>query len=117
MVGHKDGVIAELKDEACTLWAFRWLAFQCRAAKAFPSLDFNFPVPDPDEEEAEEFVYEENADPRVSSDTPSSIPLPGEVEVPAKVGSPLSSAWASPSNLHNLEAYITKATRSSLSNI
>ena len=53
MVNHRDGVIAELRDEACTLWASGWLAFQRRAAKAFPSLDFNFPVPDPDEEEAE----------------------------------------------------------------
>ena len=66
MVGHRDGVIAKLKDEACTLWASGWLAFQRRAVKAFPSLDFNFPVPDPDEEEAEEFVSEDEADIRCS---------------------------------------------------
>ena len=27
LVSQKEGVIAELKDEACTLWASRWLAF------------------------------------------------------------------------------------------
>ena len=42
MVSLRDGVIAELRDEACTLWASGWLAFRHRAAKAFPSLDFNF---------------------------------------------------------------------------
>ena len=46
MVGHRDGLIAELKDKACTLWASIWIAFQRRAIKAFP-------VPDSDEEEAE----------------------------------------------------------------
>ena len=35
MVGHRDGVITELKGEACTLWASGWLSFQCRAVKAF----------------------------------------------------------------------------------
>ena len=81
MVSQRDGVIAELRDEACTLWASGWLAFQRRAAKAFPGLDFNFQVPD--EEEAEESVSKDEAYPEVFSDTPSSVPLPGEAEVPA----------------------------------
>ena len=34
-------VIAELKDEACTQWASRWLAFQRQASRAFPDLEFN----------------------------------------------------------------------------
>ena len=34
-------VIVELKDEACTQWAFGWLAFQRRASRAFPDLEFN----------------------------------------------------------------------------
>ena len=76
MVGHRDGVISELKDEACTLWAFGWLAFQRRAVKVFLSLDFNFPFPDPDEEEVEESVFEDEADPRVSSDTPALFLFP-----------------------------------------
>ena len=28
LVSQRDGVIAELRDEACTLWDFGWLAFQ-----------------------------------------------------------------------------------------
>ena len=117
MVGHRDGVIVELKDETCTLWAFGWLALQCRAVKAFSGLNFDFPVPDLDEEEAEESVSEDEADPGVSSDTPISVPLPGEVEVPPRVGSPLPPAGASPFDLHGLEDRTTEAAHSSLSNI
>ena len=90
MVSLRYGVIAKLRDEACTLWAFGWLAFRRRAAKAFPGLDFNFQVPNPDEGEVEEFVSEDEADPGVFSDTPSSVPFPGEVEVPTEAGSLLS---------------------------
>ena len=54
MISQRDGVIAKLRDEACTLWASRWLAFRRRAAKAFSGLDFNLQVPD--EEEAEESI-------------------------------------------------------------
>ena len=57
MVNHRDGAIAELRDEACTLWASGWLAFQPKAANAFLGLDFNFPVPDPDEDKEEESVF------------------------------------------------------------
>ena len=115
MVSQRDGVIAEVRDEACTLWASRWLAFRRRAAKAFSSLDFNFQVPN--EEEAEESVSEDEADPGVFSDTPNSVPLPGEAEVPAEVGSPLSPDGASPFDLHGLEAHTTEAARSFTSNI
>ena len=45
MVSQKEGVIAELRDEACTLGAFGWLDFQSKAAKVFSGLDFNFQVP------------------------------------------------------------------------
>ena len=117
MVGHRDGEIAELKDEAYTLWASRWLAFQHRAVKAFPGLDFNFPVLDPDEEEAEESVSKDEEDPGVSSDTPSSVPLPGEVEVPVGAGSTLPPAGASPSDLHDLEARTIEVARNFPSNI
>ena len=115
MVSQRDGVIAELRDETCILWASGWLAFRLKVGKAFPSLDFNFQVPD--EEEAEEYIYEDEADPEVFSDTPSSIPLPGEAEVLAEAGSPLLSIGASPSDLHGLEARTTEAARSSTSNI
>ena len=42
LVSQKEGVISELRDEACTLWASGWLAFWRKAAKVFPGLDFNF---------------------------------------------------------------------------
>ena len=74
MVSHRNGVITELRDKACTLWASGWLAFKRRAAKAFPGLDFNFQVPDPDEEEAEESVSEDEVYLEVFFDTPSSVP-------------------------------------------
>ena len=115
MVSRRDGVIAKLRDEAYTLWASGWLAFGRKAAKAFPGLDFNFQVPD--EEEVEESVSEDEADPGVLSDTPSSFPLPCEAKVPAEAGSPLSPAKASPFDLHGLEARTSKAARSSTSNI
>ena len=114
MISQRDGVIAELRDEACTLWASGWLAFRRRAAKAFPGLDFNLQVPD--EEEAEESVSEEEADLDVFPDAPSSVSFPGEAEAPAEAGSSPSPAGAFPSNLHGSEARITKATRSSPSN-
>ena len=117
MVNHRDGVIAELRNEACTLWASRWLAFRSRTAKAFPGLDFNFSVPDLDDEEVEESVSEDEVDPGVFSDTPNSAPLPGEAEVPAEVGSLLSPDGASPSDLHGSKARTVEAARNPTSNI
>ena len=35
LVSQRDGVIAELGDEACTLWASGWLAFQRKAIRVF----------------------------------------------------------------------------------
>ena len=115
MVSQRGGVIAKLRDEPCTLWASGWLAFQPRAAKVFLDLDFNFQVPN--EEEAEEFISEDEIDPGVYSDTPNSVPLPSEPEVPTEAGSSLSLAGASPSDSHGLEARTTMAARSSASNI
>ena len=80
-------------------------------------MDFTFQVPDLDEEEAEESVSEDEADPEVFSDTPSFVPLPSEAEVPVEAGSLLSPAGASPSNLHGSEARTTEATRNFTSNI
>ena len=96
---------------------FKFITFQRRAVKAFLGLDFNFPSLDPDEEEAKESVSEDKADLEVSSDTPSYVPLPGEVEVPAGAGYPISPDGALPSVLHDSEACTTKAARSSPSNI
>ena len=83
LISQKKGVIVELRDEACTLWASRWLAFRLKATKVFPGLDFNFQVPV--EGEAEESDSYHEADPVVFSDAPSSVPLPGEPEIEAPV--------------------------------
>ena len=41
LVTQQDGVIRRLRDEACTQWVSGWLAFQKKAANAYPGLDFN----------------------------------------------------------------------------
>ena len=96
MISQRDGVIAKLRDEACTLWASGWLVFRRRATKAFPGLDFNLQVPD--EEEAEESVSKDEVDLEVFSDTPSSVPLPGEVEILVEASSSPSPTEAFPSD-------------------
>ena len=117
LVSQKEGVIAELRDEACTLWASGWLAFRRKAAKVFPSLDFNFQVPV--EGEVEESDSNDEVDPVVFSDAPSSVPLPGkpEIEASVEVGSPTSVAGTSPSNLHGLEVRVSEAAQSLASDI
>ena len=60
MVAHHDEVIGRLRDEAYTQWASRWLAFQRKAAKAYPGLYFNFDIPS--DEEAEESLSTDNSD-------------------------------------------------------
>ena len=45
LVAQRDEVIGRLRDEACTKWASRWLAFQRKAVNAYPGLDFNFDIP------------------------------------------------------------------------
>ena len=57
LVSQKEGVIAELRDEAYTLWASGWLAFRRQATKVFPGLDFNFQVPN--EVEADKYDFNE----------------------------------------------------------
>ena len=74
-------------------------------------MDFNLQVPD--EEEAEESVSEEEGDPDVFSDTPSSVPLPGEAEIPAEAGSAPLPARASPFDSHDLEDRTTEVAHSS----
>ena len=110
-------MIAELRDEACTLWASEWLAFQRKAAKVFSSLDFNFQVPI--EGEAEESNSDDKANPAVFSDALSSIALPGELEIEAlaEAGSPTSVVGTSPSDLHGLEVPVTKVSHSPASDI
>ena len=88
-------VIAELKDEACTQWAFGWLAFQRRASRAFPDLEFNIKLSD---EEVEGFASKAEVDEgtEVFSGAPDHAPLPSDSRVPpgasssaSPVGAPL----------------------------
>ena len=74
LVSQRDGVIAELRDEACTLWASGWLAFQCLGAKVFLGLDFNFQVPN--EKETEESISEDETDPGCNLIPPSMFLFP-----------------------------------------
>ena len=111
MISQKSGVIEELRDEACTLWASGWLAFRCKDTKAFLGLDFNLQVPN--EEEAEASISEDEADPEVFSEAPNSVPYPGETKTPAEAGSSPSPVGAFPSNSHGSEARTTEAAHSS----
>ena len=81
LVSQKEGVIAELRDEACTLWASGWLAFRRKASKVFLGLRFYFPVPIEDE------VGESNSDEEdglgMSSTVPSFAFLAGDPMVEA----------------------------------
>ena len=103
LVNQKEGVIAEMRDEACTLWASGWLSFRRKATKVFLGLDFNFQVPA--EGEAEGSNFDDEADPVVLSDAPNSVPIPGEpeIETPAEASSPTSVPGTSPSDVHGLE--------------
>ena len=86
MVSQKEGVIDELRDEACTLWASEWLSFWWKAFKVFPGLSFNFPVPA--EDEVGESDSDEEDGLRVSSTVPSSSLLPGDPVVEASQALP-----------------------------
>ena len=99
------------------MWTSGWLAFRRKAAKVFPSLDFNFEVNA--KGEAEEFDSENEADPVVFSDALSFVPLPGEpeIEAPTEDCSPTSVVGTSPSNLHGLEVRVTEAAQSPTSDI
>ena len=66
-------MIAELRDEVCTQWAFGWLAFQYRASNAFPDLEFNFYLSD---EGVEEYVFEVDVDAEVLYGASDRAPLP-----------------------------------------
>ena len=113
LVNQKEGVIAELRDEACTLWASGWLAFRPKATKVFPGLDFNFQLPA--EGEAEESDFDNEADPVVFSDAPNSVALPGEPEIEAPAAADSLTSVAS--DLHGFEVRVTKAAQSPTSDI
>ena len=105
-------MIAELRDEACTLWASWWLAFRRKAAKVFPGLDFNFKVLV--EGEVEESDSDDEADHVVFSNARSSVPLPSEpkIKAPIEADYPTSVTGTSPFDLHGLEVRVTEAAQS-----
>ena len=74
LVAQKEGVIAELRNEACTLWAFDWLSFQRKASKVFPGLCFDLSVSIEDEMGESESDGEDDLG--VSLAAPSSAFLP-----------------------------------------
>ena len=94
------------------LWVAR---FPTQGCQGFPGLDFNLQVPD--EEEAKESVFEDEADPEVFSDAPSLVPLPSEAKTPAEAGSSPSPTGALSFDLHSSEASTIEAARGSPSNI
>ena len=79
LVVQRDEVIARLMDEACTQWASGWLAFQRKAANAYPGLDFNFDIPS--NEEAKESLFADYS---------------GEPDTPAEAQSPSSPSASTP---------------------
>ena len=97
LASERAKAIAELRDEACTQWAFGWLAFQHRASRAFPDLEFNFQLSD---KEAEESVSEAEADSgaEVLSRAPDRAPLPDYLQVPPKANSSALPVGALPFN-------------------
>ena len=70
-------MIASLRDEVCTRWASRWLAFQRRVTNAYPGLDLNFDIPG-DEEAEESFSTDCSGEPAtlVEAHSPSSPSTP-----------------------------------------
>ena len=78
---RKGEVIAELKDEAYTQWASRWLAFQRRASRAFLDLEFNIQLSD-EEVDGSASEAEVEAGAEVFSGAPDCAPLAGDSRVP-----------------------------------
>ena len=78
LVFQKDGAITSLRDEVCTQWASRWLAFQRKAANAYPGLDLNYDIPS-DEEAKESFSVDCSREP----DTPADAPSPSLPHAPS----------------------------------
>ena len=97
LTSRRGEVIARLKEEACTQWASRWLAFQRRASRAFPNLEFNIQLSD-EEVEGSASKAEVDAGTEVFSRAPDRAPLPGDSRVPPGPSPSASPTEASPFN-------------------
>ena len=95
LVSQRGEVIAELRDEACTQWASWWLAFQRRASRGFPGLDFNIQHSD-EEVEGSTSEAEVDAGTEVLSEASDRAALPGDLRVPPRASSFASPAGAPP---------------------
>ena len=95
LANRRGEVIVELKDKACTQWASGWLAFQRRASRAFPGLEFNIQLVD---EEVEESTSEAEAvgGAEVLFRAPDHVPLPDDLRVPLEASSPVLPTGALP---------------------
>ena len=76
LASQRGEVIAKLKDEACTQWASGGLAFQRRASRAFPDLEFNIQLPN-EEVEGSASKVEVDSGVEVFSRALDHAPLPG----------------------------------------
>ena len=110
LASQRGEVITKLKDEACTQWAFGWLAFQHRASRAFPDLEFNIHLSD-EEVEGSTSEAEVDAGAKVFSGAPDRSPLPGDSRVP-----PEGSSYASPAGAPLLDSS-TSASRGPMSSV
>ena len=97
LASRRGEVIAELRDEVCTQWASGWLAFQRRASRAFPDLEFNVQLSD---EEVNESASEAEADAgtKVLSRALVRVPLPDDFRVPLESSSSTLPTGALPFN-------------------
>ena len=95
LASRRGVVIAELKDEACTQWASGWLAFQHRASRAFPDLEFNIQLSD-EEVEGSTSEAEVDAGVEVFSGAPDRAPLLSNSRVPPGTSSSTSPTGALP---------------------
>ena len=77
LVAQRDEVIRQLRDQASAQWASRWLAFQQKAVRAYPDLDFNFDLPS-DEEVKDSFSTNYSQEPGTPAEahSPSSSSAP-----------------------------------------
>ena len=79
-------MITKLRDEACIQWDSGLLAFQHRASRAFPDLEFNIQL---SYEEVEEYSSEVEVDTgaEVLSGAPDRVPLSDDFWVPLESSS------------------------------
>ena len=77
LVVQRDGAIASLRDEACTQWASKLLAFQRRVANAYPGLDLNFDI-----------LSDVEAEESLSADISGELATPAEALSPSSPSAP-----------------------------